>query len=120
MVTAHDALQERMAALQTSEPSRWELVVTVRGAQAYEHLGLTIKHSDIPSYLTPAQREAYQAGLDGKSDKMLVRAQEGYKSALQNATARAAVASIDASSLLDEAEAGARRMALLRGGETLR
>ena len=115
MAAAHDALQDRMAALQASDPSRWELVVRVRGAQAYEHLGLTIKHSDIPSYLTPVQIEAYQTGLDGKSDQMLARAQEGYESALQYSMARSAAASLDESALIDEAEAGAQRMASLRG-----
>jgi len=121
MTNAHTALQEQMTSMRASDPSRWELLVRVRSAQASEHLGLTIKHSDIPSYLSPRQSKLYQMALDDKADVLLVAAQESYQSALQHAAQPAGVApALDEAVLLGEAETGAQRMALLRGVDVSR
>ena len=107
---AFNAIEVRMNALLEADPDRWAMVVLVRSAQAREHLGSTIQHSDLPDYFSRRQAQTYHAGLDAKADRQYTLAQEAYEMALVRAEKNGRT-----DVLVDEARAGVLRMDQRRG-----
>ncbi|MBN1335249.1 MAG: tetratricopeptide repeat protein [Deltaproteobacteria bacterium] len=61
----------------------WGLAALVRLGQAYENMSETLRTSYVPSYLTPEQKEFYEAALMDKMFPQIQKAVEAYTKALE-------------------------------------
>jgi len=101
LVSAFEAVEDRMNALLEEDPERWRQEVLVRTAQAREHLGQALLTSDVPGYLDDDQREVYHYALEDKAWRQLQVALDAYTLAAEESTSAA---------LKAEAEAGRARL----------